>query len=81
MQAVEKLGLTNKVNTSDENLQKNKKDKQSSAEFILVEIKSNGERILFKDTEVSIQAGLSVNGRIFVRFVVNFTKFYFKILA
>lgn len=63
MQAVEKLGLASKANASNENLQ------SKSNEFILVEIKSNGERILFKDNEVSIQAGLSVNGRLFVSLI------------
>ena len=69
MLACEKLGLSNKPSTSDENLQSKKEKQSNSAEFVLVEVKSNGERIPFKDTEVSIQAGLSVNGRLFVRFV------------
>lgn len=69
MQAAEKLGLINKASsttTTEESSQSQKEKQTNSAEFILVEIKSNGERILFKDTEVSIQTGLSVNGRIFV---------------
>ncbi|XP_037907133.1 rap guanine nucleotide exchange factor 4 isoform X2 [Hermetia illucens] len=32
----------------------------------LVEVKSNGERSIFKDTDVSVPTGLSLNGRIFV---------------
>ena len=67
MLACEKLGLSNKPSTSDENLPSKKEKQSNSAEFVLVEVKSNGERIPFKDTEVSIQAGLSVNGRLFVR--------------
>lgn len=69
MLACEKLGLTTKPSTSDENLQSKKEKQSNSAEFVLVEVKSNGERIPFKDTEVSIQAGLSVNGRLFVRWI------------
>lgn len=66
-QAAEKLGLINKIDTSNEISKSNqKKEKQTTAEeFILVEIKSNGERVLFKDTEVNVRA-LSVNGRLFV---------------
>ncbi|KAG8222436.1 hypothetical protein J437_LFUL008434, partial [Ladona fulva] len=35
-------------------------------DLVLVEVKSSGERVLFKDNDVSITTGLSVNGRIFV---------------
>lgn len=34
--------------------------------LLLVEVKSNGERVIFSDKEISIGTGLSVNGRIFV---------------
>lgn len=32
----------------------------------LVEVKSNGERVVFKDEDISIPTALSINGRIFV---------------
>uniref|UniRef100_A0A061QHS2 Putative rap guanine nucleotide exchange factor n=1 Tax=Cupiennius salei TaxID=6928 RepID=A0A061QHS2_CUPSA len=35
-------------------------------ELLLVEVKSTGERVIFKDSEVSVPTGLSVNGRIFL---------------
>ncbi|XP_055374001.1 rap guanine nucleotide exchange factor 4 isoform X2 [Condylostylus longicornis] len=35
-------------------------------DLILVEVKSNGERSVFKDTDVSIPTGLTLNGRLFV---------------
>ncbi|XP_055537764.1 rap guanine nucleotide exchange factor 4 isoform X2 [Wyeomyia smithii] len=35
-------------------------------DLLLVEVKSNGERTVFKDTDVSIPTALSLNGRIFV---------------
>ncbi|KAL1138122.1 hypothetical protein AAG570_009814 [Ranatra chinensis] len=35
-------------------------------DLLLVELKSNGERITFRDSEVSIPTGLTLNGRIFV---------------
>uniref|UniRef100_A0A1B0FQL1 Rap guanine nucleotide exchange factor 4 n=1 Tax=Glossina morsitans morsitans TaxID=37546 RepID=A0A1B0FQL1_GLOMM len=35
-------------------------------DLCLVEIKSNGERSVFKDNDVSIPTGLSLNGRLFV---------------
>lgn len=35
-------------------------------ELILVEVKSNGERVVFKDNDISIPTALSINGRIFV---------------
>lgn len=34
--------------------------------LLLVEVKSNGERVIFSDQEISIGTGISVNGRIFV---------------
>lgn len=37
-----------------------------SDDLSLVEIKSNGERIVYKDSDVSIPTALSLNGRIFV---------------
>ncbi|XP_054718536.1 rap guanine nucleotide exchange factor 4-like isoform X2 [Uloborus diversus] len=35
-------------------------------ELLLVEVKSTSERVIFKDSEVSVPTGLSVNGRIFL---------------
>lgn len=35
-------------------------------DLILVEVKSNGERSIFPDNDVSIPTGLSINGRLFV---------------
>ena len=35
-------------------------------DLCLAEVKSNGERSVFKDTDVSIPTGLSLNGRLFV---------------
>ncbi|KAF5272240.1 hypothetical protein FQA39_LY01322 [Lamprigera yunnana] len=35
-------------------------------ELLLVEVKSNGERVTFKDNDISIPTALSLNGRIFV---------------
>ncbi|KAG8189794.1 hypothetical protein JTE90_008106 [Oedothorax gibbosus] len=35
-------------------------------ELLLVEVKSTAERVIFKDSEVSVSTGLSVNGRIFL---------------
>lgn len=35
-------------------------------ELILVHVKSNGERIIFNDSDTNLSTGLSVNGRIFV---------------
>ncbi|XP_055606466.1 rap guanine nucleotide exchange factor 4 isoform X4 [Uranotaenia lowii] len=35
-------------------------------DLLLVEVKSNGERMVFKDNDVSIPTALSLNGRIFV---------------
>lgn len=37
-----------------------------SDDLSLVEVKSNGERIVYKDSDVSIPTALSLNGRIFV---------------
>ncbi|KAG5678868.1 hypothetical protein PVAND_008499 [Polypedilum vanderplanki] len=35
-------------------------------DLVLVEVKSNGERVIFKDNDLSIPTALSLNGRIFV---------------
>lgn len=35
-------------------------------DLVLVEVKSSGERIVFRDNDLSIPTGLSLNGRIFV---------------
>lgn len=35
-------------------------------DLVLVEVKSNGERVVFKDEDISIPTALSINGRIFV---------------
>lgn len=35
-------------------------------ELLLVEVKSNGERVAFRDDDISIPTTLSINGRIFV---------------
>nr|XP_023017294.1 rap guanine nucleotide exchange factor 4 [Leptinotarsa decemlineata] len=35
-------------------------------ELLLVEVKSNGERVAFKDNDISIPTALTLNGRIFV---------------
>lgn len=35
-------------------------------DLCLVEVKSNGERSVFKDNDVSIPTGLTLNGRLFV---------------
>lgn len=39
---------------------------RATEDLALVEVKSNGERIVFKDSDVSIPTVLSLNGRIFV---------------
>lgn len=39
---------------------------RANDELVLVEVKSNGERVLFKDEDISIPTALSINGRIFV---------------
>ncbi|KAJ8946996.1 hypothetical protein NQ318_019077 [Aromia moschata] len=39
---------------------------RTSDELLLVEVKSNGERVTFKDNDISIPTALSLNGRIFV---------------
>lgn len=39
---------------------------RSTDELLLVEVKSNGERVTFKDNDISIPTALSINGRIFV---------------
>ncbi|XP_047112934.1 rap guanine nucleotide exchange factor 4 [Schistocerca piceifrons] len=35
-------------------------------DLVLVEVKSSGERVIFRDNDISIPTGLSLNGRIFV---------------
>ncbi|XP_066996173.1 rap guanine nucleotide exchange factor 4, partial [Anabrus simplex] len=35
-------------------------------DLVLVEVKSNGERVIFRDSDLGIPTGLSLNGRIFV---------------
>lgn len=35
-------------------------------ELLLVEVKSSGERVAFRDDDISIPTTLSINGRIFV---------------
>ncbi|GFS63661.1 rap guanine nucleotide exchange factor 4 [Trichonephila inaurata madagascariensis] len=35
-------------------------------DLLLIEVKSTAERVIFKDSEVSVPTGLSVNGRIFL---------------
>ncbi|XP_015785676.1 LOW QUALITY PROTEIN: rap guanine nucleotide exchange factor 4-like [Tetranychus urticae] len=42
---------------------------KEEGELILAEVKSTGERVLFDNQDVSIQTGLSVNGRIFVSLI------------
>lgn len=39
---------------------------RSTDELLLVEVKSNGERVTFKDNDISIPTAISINGRIFV---------------
>lgn len=39
---------------------------RATDELLLVEVKSNGERVIFKDNDISIPTALSINGRIFV---------------
>ncbi|XP_045473317.1 rap guanine nucleotide exchange factor 4 isoform X2 [Harmonia axyridis] len=39
---------------------------RANDDLLLVEVKSNGERVLFKDEDISIPTALSINGRIFV---------------
>ncbi|CAD7014654.1 unnamed protein product [Ceratitis capitata] len=39
---------------------------RGAEDLVLVEVKSNGERSVFKDNDVSIPTGLSLNGRLFV---------------
>lgn len=39
---------------------------RSNEDLVLVEVKSNGERIVFKDEDISVPTALSINGRIFV---------------
>lgn len=35
-------------------------------DLLLVEVKSNGERVVFRDDDICIPTGLTLNGRIFV---------------
>ncbi|XP_017779355.1 PREDICTED: rap guanine nucleotide exchange factor 4 [Nicrophorus vespilloides] len=39
---------------------------RATEELLLVEVKSNGERVVFKDNDISVPTGLTLNGRIFV---------------
>lgn len=39
---------------------------RATEDLLLVEIKSNGERTVFKDYDVSVPTALCLNGRIFV---------------
>lgn len=39
---------------------------RTNEDLVLVEVKSNGERVVFKDEDISIPTALSINGRIFV---------------
>ncbi|KAG5891364.1 hypothetical protein JTB14_007604 [Gonioctena quinquepunctata] len=39
---------------------------RANDELLLVEVKSNGERVAFKDNDISIPTALTLNGRIFV---------------
>lgn len=60
---------------------------RAAEDLILVEVKSNGERTIFKDNDVSIPTGLSINGRIFVSIkndidaLVNITIFFVRRLV
>ena len=80
MQAAEKLNLTRaQLSRSQPDNAEGRPDSadqfrstkplENEGELVLVEMKSTGERIPFKDSEVSIQTGLSVNGRIFVSLI------------
>lgn len=39
---------------------------RSSEDLSLVEVRSNGERSIYKDNDISVPTALSLNGRIFV---------------
>ncbi|XP_044734642.1 rap guanine nucleotide exchange factor 4 isoform X2 [Chrysoperla carnea] len=57
------------VNTTAETIKISAADKlklRPTDDLILVEVKSTGERVPFKDNDISIPTALSLNGRIFV---------------
>lgn len=56
------------VNTTAETIKLSAADKLKLRhdDLVLVEVKSSGERVVFRDSDVSIPTGLSLNGRIFV---------------
>ncbi|KAJ9588304.1 hypothetical protein L9F63_018328, partial [Diploptera punctata] len=56
------------VNTTAETIKMCAADKLKLRhdDLVLAEVKSNGERVVFRDNDVSIPTGLSLNGRIFV---------------
>lgn len=39
---------------------------RANEDLLLVEVKSNGERVVFRDDDISIPTALTLNGRIFV---------------
>ncbi len=49
--AIEKAGLKNEFRKT---------------RFVLCEVKSNGEKIIYKDNDVSITTSISINGRLFL---------------
>lgn len=63
---------------------------RSSEDLSLVEVRSNGERSIYKDNDISVPTALSLNGRIFVspkdhldalvsdNFKINFQYKYFR---
>ncbi|KAH7967052.1 hypothetical protein HPB49_021829 [Dermacentor silvarum] len=59
--------LKTAVSATAEFIKRNAAEKLSlKDDLVLVEVKSSGERIAFKDSEVSVPTGLSINGRIFI---------------
>ncbi|KAG0430805.1 hypothetical protein HPB47_022370, partial [Ixodes persulcatus] len=59
--------LKTAVSATAECIKRNAAEKLSlKDDLVLVEVKSSGERISFKDSEVSVPTGLSINGRIFI---------------
>nr|CAD7437946.1 unnamed protein product [Timema bartmani] len=56
------------VNASAETIKLSAADKLKlrHSELVLAEVKSNGERVTFRDTDLGIPTSLSLNGRIFV---------------
>ncbi|XP_064455972.1 rap guanine nucleotide exchange factor 4-like isoform X2 [Ornithodoros turicata] len=59
--------LKTPINATAEYIKRNAAEKLSlKDDLILVEVKSSGERISFKDSEVSVPTGLSINGRVFI---------------